>query len=194
MEDALVSFTMTGKADFKSMANAFIADIVRIQARAALSGLFGGALNALGLGGIGGRLGITPNAKGGVYDSPSLSVYRNQVHDTPKMFAFAKGAGVFGEAGPEAIMPLTRAPDGNLGVRALAPLPTPGGAPSVQVEVYVDASTGTSQVQATAGNRGGGDAAAQQQLGKMLGGMFKDMLTREMRPGGVLWSYRNGRA
>ncbi|MFZ7338167.1 hypothetical protein ACLS0R_18225, partial [Comamonas jiangduensis] len=32
--------------------------------------------------------------------------------------AFAKGAGVFAEAGPEAIMPLTRGPDGNLGVRA----------------------------------------------------------------------------
>lgn len=33
------------------------------------------------------------------------------------MFAFAKGAGLMGEAGPEAIMPLTRTADGNLGVR-----------------------------------------------------------------------------
>lgn len=62
--------------------------------------------------------GLVANAQGGVYDSPGLSSYSNQIHDTPKFFAFAKGAGVFGEAGPEAIMPLTRAPDGNLGVRA----------------------------------------------------------------------------
>ncbi|MCB4232043.1 phage tail tape measure protein, partial [Klebsiella pneumoniae] len=58
-------------------------------------------------------------AKGGVFDSPSLSAYSNQVYDSPQFFAFAKGAGVFGEAGPEAIMPLTRAGDGSLGVRAV---------------------------------------------------------------------------
>lgn len=59
------------------------------------------------------------NAKGGVYDSPSLSAYSGGVFDSPKIFAFAKGAGVFGEAGPEAIMPLARTPDGNLGVRMM---------------------------------------------------------------------------
>lgn len=59
------------------------------------------------------------NAKGGVYNSPSLSAYSGGVFDSPKLFAFAKGAGVFGEAGPEAIMPLARTPDGNLGVRMM---------------------------------------------------------------------------
>ncbi|MEY8037354.1 phage tail tape measure protein, partial [Klebsiella pneumoniae] len=58
------------------------------------------------------------NALGGVYDSPSLSAYSGGVYSTPQYFAFAKGAGVFGEAGPEAIMPLTRGADGSLGVRA----------------------------------------------------------------------------
>ena len=57
------------------------------------------------------------NAKGNVYDSPSLSRYRNQVVDKPTLFAFARGAGLMGEAGPEAIMPLTRTRSGNLGVR-----------------------------------------------------------------------------
>jgi lambda family phage tail tape measure protein len=58
LEDALVQFVTTGKADFKSLANSIIADIIRIQIRqlltrggdsspiasigAALSGLFGG--------------------------------------------------------------------------------------------------------------------------------------------------------
>lgn len=59
------------------------------------------------------------NALGGVYDSPSLSAYSNGVYSTPQYFAFAKGAGVFGEAGPEAIMPLTRGADGSLGVKAV---------------------------------------------------------------------------
>ena len=54
-----------------------------------------------------------------LHDSPSLSAYSGGVYSTPQYFAFAKGAGVFGEAGPEAIMPLTRGADGSLGVRAV---------------------------------------------------------------------------
>ena len=49
--------------------------------------------------------GIVPFAKGGVVDKPTL-------------FPFAKGAGLMGEAGPEAIMPLKRSQDGRLGVEA----------------------------------------------------------------------------
>ena len=37
---------------------------------------------------------FTFNAKGNVYDSPSLSAYSNGVFQTPQLFAFAKGAGV----------------------------------------------------------------------------------------------------
>src|SRR5690606_148301 len=36
----------------------------------------------------------------------------------PTVFPFAKGIGLMGEAGPEAIMPLHRGPDGSLGVKA----------------------------------------------------------------------------
>lgn len=59
------------------------------------------------------------NAKGNVYDSPSLSAHRNTIVDRPTMFAFAKGAGIMGEAGPEAIVPLTRTASGDLGVRMI---------------------------------------------------------------------------
>ncbi len=85
--------------------------------------------------GLAAAFGAVPNALGGVYDSHSLSAYRNQIHDTPQFFAFAKGAGVFGEAGPEAIMPLTRAPDGNLGVRALSS--ATGGPTNINVTVQM---------------------------------------------------------
>ncbi|MFU8471090.1 phage tail tape measure protein, partial [Escherichia coli] len=53
--------------------------------------------------------------------------YSNTIVDTPTYFAFAKGAGLMGEAGPEAIMPLTRAADGSLGVRAIGDVNGGGG-------------------------------------------------------------------
>ena len=83
--------------------------------------LFGGASGAVSSGTAIQSAGanFSFNALGGVYDSPSLSAYSNGVYSTPQHFAFAKGAGVFGEAGPEAIMPLTRGADGSLGVKAV---------------------------------------------------------------------------
>ncbi|MDR0215614.1 MAG: phage tail tape measure protein [Comamonas sp.] len=173
MEDAVVSFAMTGKADFKSLANSVIADLIRIQIRASLVQAMGGAGESGGLFGTlfsgamsyfgGGSTGASSassaysngasfkfNALGGVYESPSLSQYRNQIHDSPKLFAFAKGAGVFGEAGPEAIMPLTRAADGNLGVRALGA--SAGGAGNIKVELIN--SGRPMQVERTEASRG----------------------------------------
>ncbi len=83
--------------------------------------LFGGASGAASSGTAiqGAGANFSFNALGGVYDSPSLSAYSNGVYSTPQYFAFAKGAGVFGETGPEAIMPLTRGADGSLGVKAV---------------------------------------------------------------------------
>ncbi|EOG2427414.1 phage tail tape measure protein [Proteus mirabilis] len=61
------------------------------------------------------------NADGGVYNSASLSAYSGQIVHKPTMFAFAKGAGLMGEAGPEGIFPLRRGADGKLGVIAKMP-------------------------------------------------------------------------
>src|SRR5205085_3554458 len=41
MEDALVTFATTGKLNFRNLANAIIADIARVQAKALVSKLFG---------------------------------------------------------------------------------------------------------------------------------------------------------
>ena len=84
-------------------------------------GLLGGAFKVLG--------GLLPNADGGVYRSPSLSRFSGQIVSSPRLFAFAAGAGVMGEAGPEAILPLSRGSDGKLGVRG-------GSANSVTVNIY----------------------------------------------------------
>jgi tape measure domain-containing protein len=90
-----------------------------------LSGLFGGGGSGLDLGGYA-RVAdlIDPFAKGGAFGA------RGQLHafasggivDRPTLFRFAAGGasarGLMGEAGPEAIMPLTRDGAGRLGVRA----------------------------------------------------------------------------
>ena len=64
-------------------------------------------------------------ATGGVFLGGDLSSYRNSIVSSPTFFThdrhisrYAKGVGLMGEAGPEAIMPLVRTSGGNLGVRA----------------------------------------------------------------------------
>jgi hypothetical protein len=44
-------------------------------------------------------------------------MFTNSVVSQPTQFKFAQGTGLMGEAGPEAIMPLKRDNNGNLGVR-----------------------------------------------------------------------------
>ncbi len=67
--------------------------------------------------GSSGIIPLSANAKGGVYSGSGISSYSGQVVSKPTVFPFAKGAGLMGEAGPEAILPLTRV-NGRLGVRA----------------------------------------------------------------------------
>lgn len=108
-----------------------------------LGGMFGGGSGyTAGAGGYMGAGPFMPNALGGVYTSPSLSAFSGGVYDTPRMFAFAKGAGIFGEAGPEAIMPLKRAGDGSLGVRAIMPRMQPPANDNRPVSVTVNNHSG----------------------------------------------------
>jgi TP901 family phage tail tape measure protein/lambda family phage tail tape measure protein len=125
MADSLTEFVMTGKMSFGDLVSSMIKDMVRMQMKALSANMLGLLGNAFGFGSSSPKgpdsLGPSVNktfAMGGVMQSPGLHAYANQIHDTPKFFAFAHGAGVFGEAGPEAIMPLKRGPDGKLGVQA----------------------------------------------------------------------------
>ncbi|TVR10470.1 MAG: phage tail tape measure protein [Salinarimonadaceae bacterium] len=62
-------------------------------------------IQGVGAGGFSQQGVVRPFAKGGVVASPTF-------------FPMRGGAGLMGEAGPEAIMPLSRGPDGRLGVAA----------------------------------------------------------------------------
>ncbi|EMI3953041.1 phage tail tape measure protein [Enterobacter hormaechei] len=126
---------------------------------------------------------FTFNAKGNVYDSPSLSAYSNGVFQTPQLFAFAKGAGVFAEAGPEAIMPLTRAADGSLGVRAVGTPQVSGGVPSVNFgDINIQGGSPQATSQGTAG-------AAGRQLKDAITGVINEEASM---PGSPLWRLIKG--
>ncbi|MFV2949252.1 MULTISPECIES: phage tail tape measure protein [Pseudomonas] len=206
MEDAVANFAITGKLSFSDFAKSVLADMARIATRQAITGIagslfgsaiggfFGGGASAVGEGTMTGfsEGSFVPNAKGGVYDSPSLSHFSNQVHSTPQFFAFAKGAGVFGEAGPEAIMPLTRAPDGNLGVRALGGAT---GASSAGAEQKMEVTININR-------EGGGDVSADTAMGQRLAPQFLELIRAEIAAnerktlspsGGATWRAIQGR-
>lgn len=197
MEDAIVNFAMTGKLSFADFAKSILADMARIATRqassAALSGLFGLATSAAasyaggGTGSAGstqagysGDLsGFTPvaSAKGNVFDTPGLSAYSNSVVSSPTIFPFAKGAGLMGEAGPEAIMPLTRTSGGQLGVRALGG--SGGTAISVQVSIASDGTASSTT-----------DDPAYDQFGKDLADFvdqrYQKLVSQDLRQGGKI--------
>ncbi|EOC6186597.1 phage tail tape measure protein [Escherichia coli] len=113
------------KVEWRNWASSVLQEISKVLMNAAIvNGIKTAANGMSGAGGFIGSIGdwlggAVANAKGGVYTSANLSAYSNSIVDTPTYFAFAKGAGLMGEAGPEAIMSLTRAADGSLGVRAV---------------------------------------------------------------------------
>ena len=135
MEDAFVDFCMTGKLNFKQLAASILKDLIRIAIQAAITNAIMAGFGAIGGGGGGATpsagsvapvsastpttgMGQSPRlmAKGGIFAN-GLSSHSNSIVDSPTFFSFARGQGLMGEAGPEAIMPLTRLPGGDLGVK-----------------------------------------------------------------------------
>ncbi|EEZ5888926.1 phage tail tape measure protein, partial [Escherichia coli O146] len=115
--NALATFCTTGKLNFKSFTASLLSDLAKIMAQMSMMQAVKGIGSAFGWGSAA-TASVTPNADGGVYQSADLSRYSGTVVNRPTFFAFAKGAGVMGEAGPEAILPLRRGADGKLGVVA----------------------------------------------------------------------------
>ncbi|HIH4878254.1 phage tail tape measure protein [Citrobacter freundii] len=190
LSDMLTDLMTTGKASIKAFGMSMLKMIAEVVNRlmvayavqAAMGWISGSSAPSSGGGQSFAVPSYTPNAKGGVYESPGLSKYVNGVYDSPQYFAFqgaskfAKG-GVFAEAGAEAIMPLTRDSAGRLGVRAQGG----GGAqPQVNIDVYVD-----NKGNASSTTSGDGSAAARA-LGKEIEAKVTEILMRAARSDGLL--------
>jgi phage-related minor tail protein len=83
-------------------------------------------------------MGFLPFADGGVIDKGKVQPYANGgIVNKPTIFPMASGAGLMGEAGPEAILPLKRNSQGDLGVASEG-----GGATHITMNVNaVDANS-----------------------------------------------------
>ena len=133
-EDAILD----GKK-FSEILQSLERDIARIILRTAVTGPAGEAIAAGVRGGMNSLMGSfsspsVPTSSPGVPASASGPLYsangnafwggnvipfaNGGVVSSPTMFPMARGMGVMGEAGPEAIMPLQRGAEGKLGVRA----------------------------------------------------------------------------
>jgi tape measure domain-containing protein len=132
-----------------------------------------GSISGMGSKG-GGLLGLIPGldkrAKGGVFAQNGIQPFaRGGIVNGPTLFPFAKGIGLMGEAGPEAIMPLRRGRDGNLGVMS-------SGGGTTNVVVNVDAS----------GSSVEGDQQQAKALGNAISAAVQSELVKQKRPGGLL--------
>ena len=177
MSDALVDFAFTGKQSFGDMINSMLMDLVKLEMRmlavkaiqqsggassitsnlisAGISYFTGpsggvGTGNAFGNQDLGAFL-----AKGGAYDSGVQAfakggTFTNSVVSSPTLFKFAKGTGMMGEAGPEAIMPLKRNANGVLGVEGGA---SGGGETNVIINNYGPSKTETKKTIDSRGNK-----------------------------------------
>lgn len=159
----LTSVLTTGKANFREFTTSILKMLTEIFVKKSI---------VMGMDAMG--FNFTPNAKGGVYSSPSLSAYSGQVVHTPTMFAFAKGAGVMGEAGPEGIFPLRRGLDGKLGVVAKMAGGGEGVVQHFNITIQNDGSNGQMGPQAT------------QTILKLVEQKTKQVLASERRPGGTM--------
>lgn len=187
--DALTEFAITGKLQWREMLADIGKQLVRFFAQKAvmqfLEAFIGDGGGKSGKSGKSGGFtqvfgtairSIFGFAKGG---TPTLGDYRNGIYNTPQTFKFAKGTGVFGEAGAEAIMPLARDGAGNLGVRAQGGGNTNNVSVVIQTNVTSDGTTSSSQTDE--------QGAAYAQFAQQMRNVAQEEVQKSLRPGGTLW-------
>lgn len=121
LEDTLVDTFMTGKISARDMVNSILRDLMRMQIQKTIIGPLASFMDGFSL----------FSAKGHAFDGGQVQAYaRGGVINTPTMFSHSDGAGLMGEAGPEAILPLTRI-GGDLGVKTDG-----GGKQDVRIHIH----------------------------------------------------------
>jgi len=125
--DGLIFDGMKLQDALKSVANTIV-DTIYAIAMKPITGALGGFL-AQGVSSVMGA--GMPFAQGGAFSQGRVMPFaKGGIVSAPTSFPMRGGRGLMGEAGPEAIMPLARGPDGRLGVQA-------GGGRSVNVVMNI---------------------------------------------------------
>lgn len=117
--DGIARGTTDIKDAFENMAKSLLATALRLMANKLIFNMLGGPGGGDIATAFGKQVGILPSAHGNVFDSGHLVPFaRGGIVTAPTVFPMARGMGLMGEAGPEAVMPLTRLSGGDLGVKA----------------------------------------------------------------------------
>jgi hypothetical protein len=113
--DGLIFDGMKLNDALKTVANTIVDTIYSIAIKP-VTGALGGFLAQ----GVAGLMGAgMPFANGGAFSQGKVMPFaRGGIVSSPTSFPMRSGRGLMGEAGPEAIMPLARGPDGRLGVQS----------------------------------------------------------------------------
>ena len=183
-KEAMASFFQSISDSFMDMAAEIAKEAIKLAALKFVQFIFNSFSGGFGGGGGGGGYSIPDAAvpktsgikffsKGGAFASNKIVPYaKGGIVDKPSLFQYANGGagnfGLMGEAGPEAIMPLRRGPDGRLGVQAS------GGVGDIIVNV--DAQGSSAQA----------DQPNAKALGSAIGVAVQAELIKQKRPGGLL--------
>jgi lambda family phage tail tape measure protein len=158
MTDALVNFVMTGKLDFRSLANSIISDLIRIQIQRAITLPLARAMSSFfgfATGGVmtsAGPMALRSYASGGIANTPQLAL--------------------FGEGSkPEAYVPL---PDGRSIPVTMSGRASGGDVFNISVSV------------ADAGASSRGDDPGGRHLGQAIASAVRQELLAQKRAGGLL--------
>lgn len=164
------------------------------DAMSALSSLFSGSGGGAGGGGFGSLLSSAGSwvssffadggsfGKGGLHAFAKGSAFTNGIYNSPTLFKFANGGGfsngVMGEAGPEAVMPLSRDGSGRLGVAVQGGMAS-GGDTTVTIQINV---TGEGSSTSSTGS----EAAQWKAMANRVKGLVVQEIVNQKRPGGAL--------
>lgn len=191
MTSAFENLALTGKFRFREMTVSILQDLSKIYMRMAVmklvnyvgSYIFGGSGVSTAGGSVGGLFATA--AHGRVFDSSGLVAFaRGGVVSSPTYFGFNGGRGLMGEQGSEAVMPLTRTANGNLGVQVQGM----GGGTVVNAPVSVSVT-----VNSDGSTESGVNANEAKQLGEAIRNTVVEQVTRMLRPGEIINNaIRNG--
>jgi hypothetical protein len=164
--DAIVRFARTGEMTFQGMIDSMIDDLLRMMIYQNITGPLFGSIS-------GGMKSFLGSAHGNVFQDGNLIPFASGgIVTRPTVFPMAQGAGLMGEAGAEAIMPLTRI-GGDLGVKST------GGGVEVNIINNVGADVSTSE-RTTADGQKAIDVYIDQAVAKKLG-TFGSQSNKAMR-------------